>query len=476
LWQKAILSALYGFVSTETGNRRYRRLHIYVGRKNGKTLFAACIIIYEMLMGGEYGAEFYTGATKRDQAKITWDIAKMMIVSNPALNERFRITLSGIYLRPWSETYFMPVSKESKKLDGLNAYLSHIDELHAIVDNNIIDVMWDSTKTRQQPIELITTTMGTERQATFDDIYTNDSNVVYDIYKDERLLVFCYELDDVSEWKNIHNAYKANPNLGISIRMEDIYEEIEKAKNDASKLINLLCKTFNIRQTNRHAWLSFEDFDNNQKVDLKQFDGAVVIGGFDLSRTGDLTAFTTLFFDRKLKKLVAETMYWCTQKYHDNMTKVPIKLWVQQGYIRISGEELINYRDIVDYVKGNYETRGWRYMFINYDSYSAGYLVNDLEALGYAKNIVLIPTPQGAKTLSIPMQEMEAELKQDNLLYQDNPVTKWCLSNAEVEKDRNGNYLLKKGSYEQKIDGVSTILNCMVSYIPNKEYFMNGED
>lgn len=473
LWQKAIISSLYGFVSKETGYRKHRKLHIYVGRKNGKTLLAACIIIYELLMGGEKGAECYTGATKRDQAKIAWDMAKLVIKQSPVLSQRFRITVTGIYLRPWSDSWFQPISKESKKLDGLNAHISHIDELHAITDNNIIDVMWDSMKSRNQPIQIITTTMGTERQSTFDDIYENDSNVVNGLYKDERLLVFCYELDDASEWKNIDMAEKANPNLGVSITISDLYEEIERAKNDNSKLVNLLCKSFNVRQTNRHSWLSFEDFDNQEKYDLTQFNNSIVVGGFDLSRTGDLTAFTTLLFDKKNKKIIAETMYWCTRKYAERMTKVPLRLWINQGYIRESGDELIDYRDIVDYVKENYEKRGWQYMYINYDAYSAGYLVNDLEALGYSKKYVLIATPQGSKTLSIPMQEVEANVKQKLLVYQNNPVTKWCWSNCELEQDRNGNYMLKKGAYERKIDGVATILNAYVSYIPNKEYFMN---
>jgi len=429
-----------------------------------------------MAMGKEKGAECYTGATKRDQAKIAWDMAKLIIRSSAALITRFRLTVQGIYLRPYSDTFYIPVSKESKKLDGLNAHLSHIDELHAITDNNIIDVMWDSAKSREQPIELITTTMGTERQSTFDDIYENDANVVNGIYSDERLLVFCYELDDEAEWKDLENAYKANPNLGVSISIDSLYEEIEKATNDKSKMVNLLCKTFNVRQTSRHAWLNFEDFDNREKYDLEQFRDNIVIGGFDLSRTGDLTAFSTLFFDKVKKKIVAETMYWCTKKYHDAMNKVPIKLWVKQGYIRISGDELINYRDIVDYVVGNYKNNGWRYIYINYDRWSAGYLINDLEAVGYSKSHVLIATAQGAKTLSIPMQELKANVKQKVLCYQDNPVTKWCWSNCEDEQDRNGNYVLRKGSYERKIDGVATILNAYVSYIPNKEYFMSSKE
>jgi len=474
LWQKAMLAALYGFVNVDTGFRRFKRLHLYIGRKNGKTILAACIIIYELVLGGELGAECYTGATKRDQAKIAWDMAKLIIRTNPVLERRFDITVNGIYTKPYRDSFFKPISKESKKLDGLNAQLSHIDELHAITDSNIIDVMWDSSKARIQPIEIITTTMGTERLSTFDEVYDYDSKVLDNIYKDKRLLVFCYELDSAKEWSNIKNAFKANPNLGISQSINSLYEEIEKAKSDKTKLVNLLCKSFNIRQTNKHAWLTFDEFNNEEVIDIKQFEEPIVIGGFDLSRTGDLTAFTTLIFDKKNHKIIAETMYWATQPYIDRAKKVPFAQWIDDGFVRVSGDELIDYHDITEYVLERVK-KGYIYQFINYDSYSAGYLINELESVGFAKKYCLISTHQGAKTLSVPMQELEADVKMKKLVYQNNPVTKWCLSNVELEQDRNGNYMPVKGSKQQKIDGVATILNCYVSYIENANYFW-GDD
>lgn len=471
LWQKAMIASLYSFIGVKDKLRKYRRLHLYVARKNGKTFIAACLIIYELLAGGEKGAEAYTVATKRDQAKITWDMAKLIIKKTPALAKRFDVTIIGIFLRPFRDSLFMPLNKESKKLDGVNAHITHVDEMHAITDMNIIDVMWDSTLSRLQPIELITTTMGLERASTFDAIYDYDENVINGLITDERLLVFCYELDDLKDWQNIKMAYQANPNLGVSRSINDFHEEIEKAKNDALKLTNFLCKSLNIRQTNKINWLKWDDFNNDLVYNLSKFENSVVVGGFDLSRTNDLTAFTILLFDIEKDKIIAQTMYWATQKYIDKIKKVPMKLWVQQGYVRVSGQELINYTDIVDYVSEVINLHGWRFLYINYDSYSAAYLINDLEKLGFSREHVLKATPQGAKTLSIPMQEVEADLKIGRLMYQNNPVTKWCLSNVELEKDRNGNYMPRKGSYERKIDGVATILNCYVGYLSNKTYF-----
>ncbi|MDA3781205.1 MAG: terminase large subunit [Bacteroidales bacterium] len=469
-WQKAAIAALYGFVSVKGDLRRFQRFHLYVARKNGKTILITSLIIYELSIGGEMGAEVYTGATKMEQAKIAWDMAKTMIQRSPVLNKRFSIVLNGIYRNPYRDSFYKPISKDSKKLDGLNAHITHIDELHAIVDNNIVDVMWDSTKSRKQPIEFITTTMGTERESTFDEIYEYDSKVISKVFKDDRLLVFCYELDEVKEWHDIRLAYKANPNLGISQSINKFNEEIQKAENDDSRLSNLLCKSFNVRQTSKHAWLAYEDFDKREVYDLTSFKDPIVIGGFDLSRTGDLTAFTTLVFDKENKKIIAETMYWATEKYIESAKKVPFKLWIEKGLVRVSGKELINYDDIVDYVMEKVNA-GFLYQFIGYDSYSAGYLINKFESVGFAKEYVLKKVHQGAKTLSIPMQELEGDLKRNKFLYQNNPVTKWCFSNVELETDRNGNYMPVKGGRERKIDGVATILNCYAMYVKNIDYF-----
>lgn len=476
LWQKAILHALFGIVHKASGFRRFRELHLYVGRKNSKTLFASCILIYLMFKDGELGAECYSAATKREQAAISWNMAKQIILKGP-LRNYFHHTVNGIYVKPFRESYWQPVSKESKKLDGLNPHAVLIDELHAIVDNNMIDVLKDGMASRTQPILIITTTMGIDRLATFDDTYDYDAKVLNGTFKDERKLIFCYELDEEKEWDDISALQKANPNMGVSKPIEEFVADIEEVKNNPNKLINFLCKSCNVRQNNAKAWLTFEEFNNDLIVDLEQFNDSIVIGGFDLSRTNDLTAFTTLLFDKKNKKIIAETMYWITRKYfHENKKDVPFEQWLKDGYLKLSGDELIDYHDITQYVYSNVMDRGWKYQYINYDSYSANYLIEELASYGFSKKHVLIETQQGFKTLSIPMQVVEGDLRSKTLSYQNNPITKWCLSNVELVVDRNGNYMPNKANSKRKIDGAATILNCYVSYCNYKDYFMSEDD
>lgn len=474
LWQKAILHALFGLVHKETGLRRYRELHLFVGRKNSKTLFAACIMIYLMFKDGEFGPECYSAATKRDQAAISWNMAKLIIKKGP-LRNYFDQTVNGIYVKPYRDSFWQPVSKESRKLDGFNAHAVLVDELHAINDSNMISVLKDGQKSRTQPLLLITTTMGIDRLSTFDDVYDYDEKVLNGTFVDDRKLIFCYELDSEEEWDDIKALQKANPNLGISIPIEQIQEEINEVINDPKQKINFLTKTCNIRQTGTKAWLTFEELNNTAVVDISNFEDPIVIGGFDLSRTNDMTAFSTLIFDSEKNKIIAETMYWITRKYYEaNRKDVPFQLWIENGYLRLSGDDLINYHDITQYVYKNVMEKDWKYRFINYDAWSANYLIEELAQYGFAKKHVLIATRQGYQTLSVPMQVLESDLRNKKLVYQDNPITKWNLSNVELLVDSNGNYMPNKANPKKKIDGFATILNAYVSYCENQTYFMNS--
>lgn len=478
LWQKAFIAALYGFVDKKTGFRRFQRIHLYVARKNGKTILAACIIIYELIAGGEQGAECYTSASKRDQAKIAWDMAKMIIQRSPLLDKRFNCIREGIFTLPYQDSFFKALSKESKKQDGANAHISHVDELHAITDMNIIDVMWDSSKTREQPIEIITTTMGMERMSVFDEIYDYDSNVLAGTINDQRLLVFCYELDNINEWKDIKNAWKSNPNLGISQSINKLHEEIEKAKGDKKKLKNLLTKSFNVAQNNRLAWLDMQDIKNDAVVDLKKYEGAVVIGGLDLSRVNDLTAFNTLIVDNDSGKKIAITKYWCTQKWYNKVleaNKLPVDIWLKKGFISIAGHGIIDYKQIVEYILGMINEHGFTYQYIGYDPYSAPMLIQELASEGFSEKYCLNKVYQGYNTLSIPLQVLENDMKKDDLIYQNNPITKWNFLNADIVMDDHQNIKVDKSSSDRKIDGVIAIANCYVEYLRNKGVFDDSE-
>lgn len=216
LFQKAFIEALYGFVDEDTDLRKYKKAIFYIGRKNGKSTLDSGLANFMLTKDGEGGAEIYTVAVKKDQAKVVWDEAKRMIKKSPVLNKRIKCLVTGIFYDA-TDSYLKALASDSNSLDGLNAHCVICDEVHAWKDKNLMDVMYDSMSAREQPLLIETSTMGTVRESVFDseyeycaDIirgYLGESDVV-----DETILPIIYELDNpMLEWQDEECWYKANP-------------------------------------------------------------------------------------------------------------------------------------------------------------------------------------------------------------------------------------------------------------------------
>ena len=296
LFQKAYISALFGFVDKETGKRRYTESFFYVARKNGKTTMLSAIALYMMIADGESGAEVYSVASKRDQANILFDQAHEMIKQSPDLSRNIRKRKSDLYFSH-NFSKMQSLGKNSNSLDGLNAHLVVIDELHSIQDRNLYEVMKQSQSARTQPLLIMITTAGTHRGTIFDDLYEYACNVVDGNFKDDNFLPIMYELDEKKEYKNPECWQKANPSLNISKRVEDLERKVARGENDANNLTGILTKDFNVRETSHNAWLTFEQINNTATFDIKDFADWYAIGGADLSITTDLSCATLLFVD-----------------------------------------------------------------------------------------------------------------------------------------------------------------------------------
>ncbi len=216
LWQKALIQAIYGFVDEETGLRKYRKIVLFIGRKNGKSTLASALGLYHMTGTGEGGAECYSVAVKKDQAKIVWDEAKRMIRKSPALRKRIKSLVNGLFYDA-KDSYFKALASSSDSLDGLNAYFVSADETHAWKDKNLMDVMYDSMSAREEPMLFETSTMGTIREGVFDNEYDYLTKVIDGYEKkdggivDNTVLPFIYELDKKEYWTDEKKWFQANP-------------------------------------------------------------------------------------------------------------------------------------------------------------------------------------------------------------------------------------------------------------------------
>ena len=473
LFQKAYIASLFGFVHKDSGLRQYRETMFYVARKNGKSTMLAGIAAYMLIADGEPGAEVYSTATKRDQARILFDETHNMIKQNPELSRHVKKRKSDLYF-PLTMSKFQPLGKNSNTLDGLNASCVIIDELHGITDRNLYEVMKQSQSARRQPMLIMITTAGTVRECIFDDIYSYACNVVDGTYKDNSFLPILYELDDRAEWTDYTKWEKANPGLGLIKKVDDLILKVEKAKNSPKDISGVLTKDFNIRETVSSAWLTFDDINNEEKFDFTTFKNCYAIGGADLSITTDLTAATLLMMDSVTQKRFIHQMYWLPSDNFEKrvkLDKIPYDKWLQRGLLRLCNGNSINYSDVTAWFLEMVNIYGITPLWIYYDSYSAKYWVEEMEAYGFK----MVRCIQGAKTLSLPMQMMGADLQAKKINYNNNPVLKWCLTNTGVLTDRNGNIVpIKNQSAKQRIDGTASMLDAYTGLFEHYEEFMRA--
>ena len=478
LWQKAIIAATFGIVDFETGKRKYREMLLVVARKNGKSTLAAAIGLYMLMKSGEYGAEIYSAATKRDQAAIIWDAAVKMIKKSPALYKRNRCLVNKIVYDRLNGV-FKPLSSESNTLDGLNVYVSLIDELHAIQDKNLYDVIIDGMIARDEPLSVITTTAGTVRDNIFDLKYEQAeralNNMAEFVDDDYTFLPVVYELDHKSEWTNSECWAKANPGLGTIKKIDQLENKVMLAKANDLLVKNLLCKDFNIRETSHDSFLSYDDAVNTATYDMAELKPRYAIGGVDLSSTTDLTCATVLFKTSRDGELYAKQMYWIpedTLEKHISSDKVPYDIWVKRGLIRLCPGNMVDYQMVIQWfheLRDKYNLITYK---IGYDAWSAQSFAS-LMTLHFGDNTMDV-VRQGAQTLSTPMKQLGAELKAKNINYDNNDVLKWCLLNVEMEVDKNYNIKPRKPKNErQRIDGFASLLDAYVEYDRIKDEYLN---
>lgn len=473
LFQKAFISALFGFVDKETGLRQYREAMFYVARKNGKSTMLAGIALYMLVADLEAGAEVYSVATKRDQARLIFEEAYNMVKQSPQLRELLKKRKSDLY---FANTFsrFEALSKDSGSMDGLNSHCVVIDELHGIKDRNLYEVMKQSQSARRQPLLIMITTAGTVRECIFDDMYAYACNIVDGVYSDETFLPILYELDSREEWTQPEAWQKANPALGTIKKLDDLKTKIARAQNSPNDLRGLLVKDFNVRDTLSTAWLNFEDIDNAETFELSRFRNKYAIGGADLSKTLDLTCATLLMMDKETETRYVTQMYWIPEETLEKRVaeeKIPYDKWRERGLLRTCAGNTIDYKDVTAWFLEMAQEYKIIPAWIYYDAWSARYWVEEMKANGFD----MIPCRQGAQTLSLPMQKLGADLQAKRIVYNNNPILKWCLTNTGVQTDRNGNITpVKNQAAKQRIDGMASLLDAYVGLNEKYNEFLNA--
>lgn len=462
LWQKAIVSAVFGIVDCE-GYRQFREVFIIVARKNGKTLFAAAIIAYMAYLDGEYGAKIYCLAPKLEQADLVYDAFYQIVqadeeLSDPDFTKKRR---SDIYIQQLN-TSIKRLAFNSKKSDGFNPHLTVCDEMEAWPGEQGLkqyEVMKSALGARKQPLILSIATAGYVNDGIYDELMKR-STAFLKGGDEMRLLPFLYIIDDVQKWDDLEELKKSNPNMGVSVSEDFYIEEIKVARNSLSKKAEFLTKYCNIKQNSSVAWLDFQDVDDisGEKYSLEDFKGCYCVGGIDLSQTTDLTAASIVI--EKSKKLYVFTQFFMPRERFDKACEednTPYSIYSKQGLLTLSGEHYVDYKDVFNWFVMLIKKYKIRPLKVGYDRFSAQYLIQDMAQAGFHMDDVF----QGTN-LSPLLKEFEGIIKDKKINIGENNLLKSHLLNVAVQIN-SGDGRMKPVKIEprMRIDGFVSVIDAM---------------
>lgn len=474
LFQKARLQALFGFVD-DNNLRQYNECLIIEGRKNGKTTETAAVELTLLLADGEGSPQIYNLATMLEQAKLGFNAAHKMIMQDATLRDFIRKRASDLYCEE-NFGFIKALASNTNSLDGLDVHGAVIDELAAIKDRDIYDLIKQAMGARKQPLLFTITTNGYVREGIFDAQYEYATNVLNGTVRNKRFLPFIYELDNPDEWTDENAWIKANPGLDTIKSRIYLREMVQKAKDDASFKPTVLVKDFNIPQSGSTTWLPFEWVVNESTYTMEEISHSYAIGGCDLSSVYDLTCATLIIRKPGKDDIYVLQKYFIPQKKIDenlgaDVKQVPYKLWAEQGWIEINEGAQVDYSKVTAWFVEMVQKYDIRPLWICYDRALAGYWQEEMIESGFEME----KTAQGAFTWSQPMKELGCALQDHRINYNNNPILRWCLANTGVKslnKDGIESIQPVKIQKDRRIDGMVSLLNAYVGYTKHREEYM----
>lgn len=472
LWEKAFIQTLFGWVDKKTRLRRFREFFLLVARKNGKSFLSACIMVYMLVADGEAGAQCVSIATKYDQAAIVYKTARKIIEQDADLSALVVPIIGGMEFKLTNSTMKALASK-SKTLDGLNLHYCSCDELHAQEDRNLYDVTKQGMKARKQPIFGTITTAGFAREGIYDELYEYARSVAMGTVADAHLLPVLYTLDDRAEWTDPDAWAKANPGLGTIKSRQQLADDVERAKHDPSCLPSLLVKDFNVQENASASWLPWAVLKNETVAEADYLNHTYAIGGCDLSATTDLTCATLLIRRPEDPQFYVLQQYFLPkarveQVEHQGRKEAPYRLWAQQGWLTLCDGATVDYNDVTEWFVSMVQERDIRPLWVCYDAALSGYWVPQMTDMGFEMERIR----QGPVTWTYPMKRMKGLFEDHRIVYQNNPILRWCLSNTAAKSSNQrgiDSIQPEKITANRRIDGTVSLLNAMTGYYNHED-------
>lgn len=482
LWQKAIVACIYGIRDKDSGNRQFREVLLLVGRKNGKSLFASALARYEWKHGG-FGARIYTIAPKLDQAEIIYNNIWTMTTLDPEYKEKKeaneerdvhrrrvngddpsmeRHRMTDLFL-PETNSTVKKIAFSAKKSDGFNPSLTICDEIASWQGDAGLkqyEVLKSAGGSRPDGYMLSCTTSGYVNDSIYDELMKRSTRFLLGDSKEKRLLPFLYMVEDVEKWNDINELKKANPNLGVSIPVDYMLEEIAIAEGSLSKKTEFMTKYCCVKQNSSLAWLPAEVVEkaSGDPLKIEDFAHTYCVAGIDLSQTTDLTACTAVI--QKDGELYVFAHFFIPGEKIEEATMrdgVPYQIYIQRGLVSPSGQNFIDYQDCFEWYRKLVEEYEILPLMVGYDRYSAQYLIKDMEAYGFRCDDVF----QGENLYGV-IQETQGLLEDRKIHIGDNDLLKSHLLNSAIKTSvERGRGRLIKINPSLHIDGVAALLCAM---------------
>lgn len=465
VWQKALVSVIFGIVDAD-GLRQFREVLVVMGRKNGKTLLDAAIATYMIIADGEYGARAYFVASRLDQARLAYEAFFQMVSKEPRLAAKAKKRRTDVYFAE-SNSSAMPVAFSERKSDGANPSFVSLDELSSWrgeAGQKQYEVFKSALGARKQPLMFGITTAGYENEGIYDELVKRATAVLNGTSKETRFAPFLYMIDDPEKWNDIDEIRKANPNLGVSISVDYMLEEIRIAEGSLPKRYEFLCKYCCVKQTASRSWFNAEDVKKMFSVrkPMSELENSYGLIGIDLSQTVDLTSACVLVEKDGIIWVISH--FWLPGERIQEATQrdgIPYRAMIDRGFLSPSGEQVIDYKDVFAWVEKIRKEHRILPLQIGYDRYSSQYLIDQLENASYHCESVF----QGWNLTGIE-DTFEGMIKEGRIrCADDNDLLKIHMMDAaqqiETGTSAYSRKKLVKLSKNAHVDGVAAILDAM---------------
>jgi phage terminase large subunit-like protein len=454
-WQAFLLWVIFGWKRAD-GNRRFRTAYIEIGRKNGKSTLAAGVGLYLFAADREPGAEVFTAATKRDQARIVHGEAINMVRMSPGLQRFIQVFKDNLSMLRTNSKY-QPLGADADTMDGLNVHGAIIDELHAHKNRNLWDVLETATGARRQSLIFAITTAGFDKLTVCWQQHSYGEQILDGIVEDDSCFVFIAALDPEDDWTDPSVWIKANPNLGVSVKLESLQEQCAKAESLPAAQNAFRRLRLNQWTEQADRWIDIGVWDEGaHAVDPEELAGRSCFAGLDLSTTTDISAFVLAFppeDDGELWKVLCR--FWIPEA---NVAKrvqrdrVPYDQWIRDGFIEATSGNVIDYTVLHQRIQEDGER--FRIRQIAFDRWNATQLSTQLTDDGFE----MMPFGQGFGSMSGPTKEVEKLIVGRQIAHAGNPVLRWMMSNVSVKQDPAGNLKPDKSKSTERIDGVVALV------------------